>query len=147
MFSEEFWTGVLVSAIAFIFIHAWLLNLYKGLLASKGNSVDRTPEKLPDGNFYYIVPEPYYVKLELCRAREQQSLVDKITLSNSLSRTVDALRATVGILRTVPSVQNSNYRQLGIQANDAIQEGARVLSSAGNMLGVDIAEALKKAAA
>jgi len=44
---------------------------YKKLLIVLANAKHRTPEKLPDGRFYYIVPESEYVDLTIAKHGEQ----------------------------------------------------------------------------
>lgn len=56
-------------------IHVWAHRAYLRVLIDKANSDHQTAEKLPDGNFYYIVPETDFNNMRLIQLREQYEAV------------------------------------------------------------------------
>lgn len=72
IFSDQFLYGVLAGAFLALLLSELLRHSYRTTLLLKGCSDHRTPEKLPDGCFYYIVPESEYNHLQRLQLQEQQ---------------------------------------------------------------------------
>lgn len=69
MDGDSFMLGLAIGALAVMIFSVLSARAYGRILVSKGTSAYRTAEKLPDGKFYYIVPEREYNELDRLRLR------------------------------------------------------------------------------
>lgn len=125
--SDEFWFGASCAAIVMLLVHVWTTQMYKRLLVDKANSKEPTAEKLPDGGFYYIVPEAQYVDLKITKSREDQAASERMKLSMSLTNMVTVFGNLLVLLRSKPEMQAQQYASLGIQCNTALNEARQAL--------------------
>jgi hypothetical protein len=62
--TETLMLGLAIGFIAASFLFIGAHVSYRRTLLSKASGPDRTAEKMPDGNFYYIVPEHEYNEMK-----------------------------------------------------------------------------------